>query len=104
MHSLGIIHYDIKPDNIMFSSTLNKLVTIDFNLSDITDIPIGRKLPLPFRGTMNFCCPDMIQNFVLANNPKPVDPYYNDIYCLKESMLYISHQLVDKRIEEINVI
>jgi serine/threonine protein kinase len=59
MHSLGIVHYDIKPDNIMFSRTLSKLLMIDFNLSDITSFPIGKKVPIYFRGTINFCCPEM---------------------------------------------
>jgi serine/threonine protein kinase len=95
MHSLQIIHYDIKPDNIMFSGSLNKLVTIDFNLSDITDFQMGLKFPIPFRGTINFCCSDMVQNFVLGKNPNLVDPYYNDVFCLRESILFIHQQPVE---------
>jgi serine/threonine protein kinase len=100
MHSLGIVHYDIKPDNIMFSRTLSKLLMIDFNLSDITNFELGGKYIIPFRGTINFCCPDMVNNFVLGDNPNYVDPYYNDVYCLKESMLCFSLQSIEKLAED----
>jgi serine/threonine protein kinase len=33
MHSLKIIHGDIKPSNIMWSPKFNKLVFIDFGLT-----------------------------------------------------------------------
>ncbi len=33
MHNLNITHNDIKPENIVYSSTLQKLVLIDFGMS-----------------------------------------------------------------------
>jgi serine/threonine protein kinase len=33
MHHLGLIHKDIKPDNIMYSNTMKKCVFIDYGLS-----------------------------------------------------------------------
>jgi len=33
MHSLKIIHYDIKPSNVCFSELTNKYVFIDFGMS-----------------------------------------------------------------------
>jgi serine/threonine protein kinase len=41
MHLLKIVHTDIKPDNIMFSKAFNKLVFIDFGLSDIIKQKMG---------------------------------------------------------------
>jgi serine/threonine protein kinase len=35
MHLLKIIHFDIKPSNIMFSKSYNKAVFIDFGISDL---------------------------------------------------------------------
>jgi tRNA A-37 threonylcarbamoyl transferase component Bud32 len=34
MHLLQIVHLDIKQSNLMFSKTLNKIVFIDFGLSE----------------------------------------------------------------------
>jgi serine/threonine protein kinase len=42
MHQLGITHNDVKPNNILFSSTLKKLVFIDFGLSDVNIQPQGQ--------------------------------------------------------------
>jgi serine/threonine protein kinase len=33
MHSLGFLHRDIKPNNIMFSKYYDKFVYIDFGIS-----------------------------------------------------------------------
>ena len=46
MHNLGIIHADIKPENILFSPTRNKPVFIDFGFSVIIQQRPGlRQLP-----------------------------------------------------------
>ena len=34
MHTLGILHRDIKPDNIMYSQSYQKYVFIDFGISE----------------------------------------------------------------------
>ena len=41
MHKLHFTHCDIKPENIMFSPSLNKPVFIDFGLSQINTQNIG---------------------------------------------------------------
>ena len=55
MHRLNIIHYDIKPENIIFSKAFNKAVFIDFGLSEIIEEKIGLKTFGGFRGTPNYC-------------------------------------------------
>jgi len=57
MHRWNIIHYDIKPDNICFSSEYNKIVFIDFGLSDIVKEGLGFKSLVSFRGSPQFCGP-----------------------------------------------
>ena len=93
MHFFHIIHFDIKPGNIMFSKHFNRYVLIDFNLSDVSNHQLGKKVQISFRGTVNFCCPEMVQNFLASKNQvKKVDPYYNDVYCLQESIKSINGQ------------
>jgi serine/threonine protein kinase len=41
MHQLNMTHNDIKPDNIVYSSKLKKLVFIDFGMSEINRQKIG---------------------------------------------------------------
>ncbi len=35
LHRFKIMHQDIKPDNLMYSNTLKKIVFIDFGFSSI---------------------------------------------------------------------
>ena len=65
MHSLQIVHFDIKNDNIMYSKELEKLVMIDYGLSLVTDYVIGKKKQIAFRGTLDYSSPEMAQNFFL---------------------------------------
>ena len=43
MHSLQIVHCDIKPANVMFSPSLKKFVFIDFGVSRILREKKGEK-------------------------------------------------------------
>jgi serine/threonine protein kinase len=55
MHRLNIFHFDIKPENIMFSPSLKGYVLIDFNLSEMREVEFGYKIQSRFKGTLNFC-------------------------------------------------
>jgi len=57
MHRFNIVHFDIKPENIMFSPTFKKAVFIDFGLSEIIKESFGHKSLFKFRGTLEYCSP-----------------------------------------------
>jgi serine/threonine protein kinase len=59
MHGFKIIHLDIKPENIIFSSHFAKPVFIDFGFSEIINEKIGVKSLTEFKGTLNFCTREM---------------------------------------------
>lgn len=84
MHHLHIIHYDIKPENIVYSKAFGKFVFIDFGLSEVVEEELGFKTLGGFRGTPNYCSPEM---FALMMEPFCyVDLYYNDAYSLSISL------------------
>lgn len=55
LHSMHIVHNDIKPENIAFSPYFNHLVLIDFGLSKIIKQNIGEKTLSWFVGSIEFC-------------------------------------------------
>lgn len=54
MHTLQIIHFDIKPANIMYSPKYGKNVLLDFGISQIIDQRWGQKTLTKFKGTYEF--------------------------------------------------
>lgn len=92
MHKLKIIHFDIKPDNIMWSPTFKKAVLIDFGLSEIVSIDVGQKMKTHFRGTLNLCSVEMIQTFY-SNHKISIDVYNNDIVCFDTTINCINYNL-----------
>ena len=69
----------------MFSRHFNKIIFIDFGLSEITNAVIGCKKLVSFKGTLDYCCPEMATIFSL-DEKQFVDLYYNDVYCLLKSI------------------
>jgi serine/threonine protein kinase len=55
LHSLNIVHMDIKPENITFSPYFEEYVFIDFGLSKSIKEPIGAKTLTCFTGSFEFC-------------------------------------------------
>lgn len=84
MHSLNIIHGDIKPQNLMWSPKHKKNIFIDFGLSMLLAEKVGEKTLTHFFGTFGHSSPEMREIF---NEFKMchVDLYYNDLYGLQTS-------------------
>jgi serine/threonine protein kinase len=60
IHSLQIIHFDIKPQNIMYSKSFKKTVLIDFGLSKMISEKVGKLTYVPsFRGTYIYSSNEM---------------------------------------------
>ena len=87
MHHFKIIHLDIKPENTIYSSTYMKAVFIDFGFSEIVKEECGYKTLSIFKGTPNFCCPEMLAMMNLERSY--VDLYYNDAFGLNLVIQYI---------------
>lgn len=59
MHMIKLIHFDIKPANILYSNHYQSPVFIDFGLSEIVNSSEGEKEYMSFRGTYEFCSKEM---------------------------------------------
>jgi len=84
MHTLNIVHRDIKPDNIMYSPAFKRHVLIDFGGCLVLNQSCGYKTYSTFLGSTGFCTPEMFA--LLGNNRGFVDLYYNDLYGLKRTI------------------
>lgn len=89
LHSLKIIHGDIKPENIMWSPTFKKNVLIDFGLSLFLSEKPGFKTLTNYFGTYQFSSPEM-KKILSTKTAMYVDLYYNDLFALKKSISKIS--------------
>lgn len=60
MHSLNIIHGDIKPENILWSHMQNKFVFVDFGYSKSLKESPGTMVSAQYFGTLAYSCPEML--------------------------------------------
>ena len=74
MHSLHIIHGDIKPDNVMFSPSLKKFVFVDFGVSRIIEEEKGEKTFTDYFGTPKYSSEEMLLLSIMKKEGK-VDLY-----------------------------
>ena len=55
IHSLQLIHFDIKADNVCYSPSLNKHILIDYGLAMMIKQKVGEKTKTFFRGNIVNC-------------------------------------------------
>lgn len=81
LHSVGVVHRDIKPQNILFDGDSIKL--IDFGMACVLD-----ECPVAAMGTLEFTAPEAIRN---------VDPknfVATDIWALGVTLFYMAYDRV----------
>lgn len=86
LHLHKIIHFDINPKNIMFSTLRKKTVFIDFGLSDMIKQSCGNKTFTNFIGTAPYVSKEMLQLLSIDSTGSFVDLYYNDLIGLEKSI------------------
>ena len=84
LHLLGIIHSDVKGENIGWSSRFQKWVFLDFGFAYFNKDKLGTLTQIGFRGTYSYCCKEM-KNLYFLKKADYVDVYYNDLYGLERS-------------------
>lgn len=55
LHSLNFVHNDIKPDNMGWSIKKQKIVFLDFGISELIKESIGSKTFTGFKGSFFYC-------------------------------------------------
>jgi serine/threonine protein kinase len=84
MHSLNLIHKDIKPHNIAFSPSLNDFVFIDFGVSEYVNEKPGSYSCTFREGTFRYMSPEMKRLHPGCSGY--IDLYWNDLFSLRQCM------------------
>lgn len=79
MHTLKMVHLDIKPLNIAYSQSFKKWVFLDFGFTEFIKENITQKTLVCYVGTYGYSSPQMKKTL---NNNNYVNLYLNDIFGL----------------------
>lgn len=63
LHSLHIIHHDIKFENVCYSHAQGRYVLIDYGFSQPVEEGPGFKTSTCFKGSLNHCSDEMVELF-----------------------------------------
>lgn len=85
-HALGIVHGDIKTDNIVYSNYFKRPVLIDYGLSQVLKQNIDEKTRTHFIGTLENSCPEMVDLF-RTQKQGLVNLYYNDAFAFSRTLV-----------------
>lgn len=83
MHTLKMVHRDIKKENVAWSPHFRKWVFLDFGFATFLKEEIGRKSTTNFIGTYRNTTEEL-QRLYLLKEPGQVDFYYNDLFGLRK--------------------
>jgi serine/threonine protein kinase len=78
MHQLKVIHSDIKPANVLYSTSYGKNVFLDFGVAEVVNQEIWESTLTKFKGTYEFCGEEMKKLFV-KKTQEHVNLYINDL-------------------------
>ena len=67
MHSLKIVHRDIKERNVAWSHHFQRWVFIDFGFATVLKEKIGEKSTTKFIGTYRYTTPELQRLYLLKN-------------------------------------
>ena len=101
LHSIGYIHCDIKPDNIMIGDymrerkLMNKLYLIDFGISSRYLDSKGSHLPfkedVPFKGNVIFSSKNAFAQVSLSRRDDLISLVYFLIFCANSNQSWIDN-------------
>lgn len=90
LHSLKIVHKDIKPENILFSDSLARFVFADFGVSHAVAEGPAERSRTNFAGTVEYCSEEMKE--VLSTGVGFVNLYLNDLVGLRKTIAKFNEQ------------
>lgn len=86
LHSLQIVHMDIKPANFLWHETKQKYILCDFGISQSLKESRGEKTYTSFNGSYAYMGKEMLEFLRKGESDGFVDLYLNDIEGLEKSM------------------
>ena len=95
MHSIHIIHGDIKEQNILFSPRLKKYVFVDFGCSRVLREGKGQPTLINgYFGSWDYLSPEMLKVANSEDKKGFVDLYENDRHALRITLKRVSNQKI----------